>query len=88
MWQISGMRAPPLKHPSAFGVIKLRYRKRDRTLIYEQKGGNQSSADETGVSLDAHVHALHDLALQTRGRNVLLIGCAGVQGKIVPFLIV
>ena len=68
---------PPLRHPSAFGLIKLRYRKRDRTLIYEQKGGNQSSADETGVSLDAHVHAIHDLTLQSGARSVLLIGCAG-----------
>ena len=71
------MRPPPLKHRSAFGMIKLRYRQRDRTLVYEQKGGNQSAADETGISLDAHVHALHDLTLQTQAKSVLLIGCAG-----------
>lgn len=58
-------------------MIKLRYRQRDNTLVYEQKGGNQSAADETGVSLDAHVHAIHDLTLQTQAKTVLLIGCAG-----------
>jgi len=68
---------PPLKHPSLFGVIKLRYRAHNRTLIYEQKGGNQSSADEAGVSLDAHVHAIYDLALQMPGKKILLVGCAG-----------
>lgn len=71
------MRPPPLKHRSAFGLIKLRHRQRDNTLVYEQKGGNQSAADETGISLDAHVHAIHDLTLQTRAKTVLLIGCAG-----------
>src|SRR5439155_189236 len=38
------MRPPPLKHASKCGVIKLRFRKRSRTLTYEQKGGNQSTA--------------------------------------------
>ncbi len=71
------MRPPPLKHPSAFGVIKLRYRKQSGTLVYEQKGGNQSSADRNGVSLDAHVHALFGLVLQTSAKKVLMIGCAG-----------
>lgn len=71
------MGPPPLKHHSAFGLIKLRYRQRDRTLVYEQKGGNQSTADEAGISLDAHVHAIHDLTLQMRAKSVLLIGCAG-----------
>ena len=71
------MRPPPLKHASKFGVIKLRYRKRSRTLTYEQKGGNQSTTDGYGVSLDAHIHALYGLALQQPGKRVLMIGCAG-----------
>src|SRR6478736_4723122 len=71
------MRPPPPKHASKYGVIKLRFRKRSRTLTYEQKGGNQSTADCHGVSLDAHIHALYGLTLQRPGKRVLMIGCAG-----------
>src|SRR5438094_9444129 len=71
------MRPPPLKHASRCGVIKLRFRKRSRTLTYEQKGGNQSTADCNGVSLDAHIHALYGLTLQRPGKSVLMIGCGG-----------
>ncbi|MDP9098410.1 MAG: fused MFS/spermidine synthase [Verrucomicrobiota bacterium] len=71
------MRPPPLKHASEYGVITLRFRKRSRTLTYAQKGGNQSTSDCNGVSLDAHIHALYGLALQRRGRKVLMIGCGG-----------
>lgn len=71
------MRPPPLKHASNYGVIKLRFRKRSRTLTYEQKGGNQSTADYNGISLDAHIHALYGLTLQHPGKNILMIGCGG-----------
>jgi hypothetical protein len=71
------MRPPPLKHPSKYGVITLRFRKRSRTLTYAQKGGNQSTADCNGVSLDAHIHALYGLTLQRPGKKVLMIGCGG-----------
>jgi spermidine synthase len=71
------MHPPPLKHASKFGVIKLRSRKRSRTLTYEQKGGYQSTADCDGVSLDAHIHALYGLTLQQPGKSVLMIGCGG-----------
>jgi spermidine synthase len=71
------MRPPPLKHESKFGVIGLRYRKRTGTLTYTQKGGNQSTVDGEGVSLDAHIHALYGLTLQQPGRKVLMIGCGG-----------
>ena len=54
------MRPPPPKHASKYGVIKLRFRKRSRTLTYEQKGGYQSTADCNGVSLHAHIHASMD----------------------------
>src|SRR5260370_21417983 len=71
------MRPPPIRHASKFGVIKLRFRKRSHTLTYEQKGGNQSTADCNGVSLDAHIHALYGLTLQRPGKSVLMIGCGG-----------
>jgi hypothetical protein len=71
------MRPPPLKHASKYGVITLRFRKRSRTLTYAQKGGNQSTADCNGVSLDAHIHVLYGLTLQRPGKNVLMIGCGG-----------
>jgi predicted O-methyltransferase YrrM len=71
------MRPPPLKHDSKFGVIRLRYRKRNRTLTYEQRGGYQSTVDCNGVSLDAHIHALYGLTLQQSGKRVLMIGCGG-----------
>lgn len=71
------MRPPPRKHASKYGVITLRFRKRSRTLAYAQKGGNQSTADCNGVSLDAHIHALYGLALQRPGKKVLMIGCGG-----------
>jgi spermidine synthase len=65
------------KFRSPFGLIRLRYQKRKRTLIYEQKGGSQSSSDRNGTSLDAHIHALYGLALQHPGKRILLIGCGG-----------
>jgi predicted O-methyltransferase YrrM len=71
------MRQPPLKHASKYGVITLRFRKKSRTLTYAQKGGNQSTADCNGVSLDAHIHVLYGLALQRSGKKVLMIGCGG-----------
>jgi hypothetical protein len=76
------MRPPPPKHASKYGVIKLRFRKRSRTLTYEQKGGNQSTADRNGVSLDAHIHALYGLTLQRPEKSVLMIGCGG--GTLAP----
>src|SRR4029453_1962198 len=71
------MRPPPPKHASKYGVIKLRFRKRSRTLTYEQKGGYQSTADCNGVSLDAHIHALYGLTLQRPGERGPVIGCGG-----------
>ena len=68
---------PPFRHPSKFGVITLRFRKSRGTLTYEQKGGNQSTVDRDGVSLDAYVHALYGLTLQRRAAQVLMIGCGG-----------
>ncbi|HEX4638372.1 MAG TPA: fused MFS/spermidine synthase [Chthoniobacterales bacterium] len=71
------MRPPPFRHASKYGVIKLRFRKRSCTLTYEQKGGDQSTADRNGISLDAHIHALYGLTLQHPGKRILMIGCGG-----------
>src|SRR2546423_4019080 len=71
------MRPPPSKHASKFGVIKLQFRKRTRTLTYEQRGGWQSTADVNGISLHAHIHALYGLVLQHPGKSILMIGCGG-----------
>src|SRR5436305_14341889 len=71
------MRPPPSKHASKFGVIKLHFRKRTRTLTYEQGGGWQSTADVNGISLHAHIHALYGLVLQHTGKSILMIGCGG-----------
>ena len=71
------MRPPLSKHASKFSLIKLHFRKRTRTLTYEQRGGWQSTADGNGISLHAHIHALYGLVLQHAGKNVLMIGCGG-----------
>lgn len=55
----------------------MRYRTRSKSLVYEQKGGNQSAVDEGGVSLDSYIHALYGLVLQQQGKKVLMIGCGG-----------
>lgn len=65
-----------LRHPAKFGPVTVRARK-NGTRSYEQKGGNQSTVDADGVSLDIYIHALYGLALQRPGRKVLIIGCAG-----------
>src|SRR5947199_9660517 len=79
------MRPPPSKHASKFGLIKLHFRKRTRTLTYEKKGGWQSRADINGISLDAHIHAIYGLVLQHAGKSVLMIGCGGgTLGTMLP----
>lgn len=65
-----------LRHPAKFGTVTIRSRK-DGTRSYEQKGGNQSTADAGGVSLEIYIHALFGLALQRPGRKILIVGCAG-----------
>jgi len=65
-----------LRHPSKFGTITVRARK-NGTRTYRQKGGNQSTVDEQGVSLDTYIHALYGLALQRTSMSTLMIGCAG-----------
>jgi len=53
---------------------------RDRAtgmLTYTQGGYEQSAADRNGVSTAPYIHALFGLALQTRARTCLIIGCGG-----------
>jgi SAM-dependent methyltransferase len=66
-----------LRHASKFGVITLRHDRRNGTLTYQQKGGNQTAIDADGVSLDVYVHALYGLVRQAEARAVLMIGCGG-----------
>ena len=49
---------------SRFGLIRLHYRKRKRTLTYEQRVVTKLVRRSTASSLDAHIHALYGLALQ------------------------
>jgi spermidine synthase len=65
-----------LRHPAKFGPVTVRARK-DGTRSYAQKGGNQSTVDANGVSLDIYIHALYGLVRQRSGRKILMIGCAG-----------
>ncbi|MCB2109020.1 MAG: methyltransferase domain-containing protein, partial [Rhodobacteraceae bacterium] len=45
--------------------------------VFAQRGGNQTTVDENGISTDAYVHALYGLAVQRKPRSVLMIGCGG-----------
>ena len=59
------------------GEIKV-YRDGPSGLItYTQGGYEQSAADRNGVSTATYIHALYGLALQTRARTALVIGCGG-----------
>jgi spermidine synthase len=59
------------------GEIKV-YRDGPSGLItYTQGGYEQSAADRNGVSTATYIHALYGLALQTRSRTALVIGCGG-----------
>jgi spermidine synthase len=66
-----------VKYRSTVGTIKLLYAEKTGTLIYVQRGGNQSAMDSGGVSLDTYVHAIYSLVLQTAAKTVLMIGCGG-----------
>src|SRR5947199_10863895 len=60
------MHPPPSKHASKFGVIKLHFRKRTRTLTYEQKGGWQSRADASSKCFVEGIHAVLLMAIGPR----------------------
>jgi spermidine synthase len=67
----------PTWHRAKLGAVRLVRNKRKGTLLYVQRGGNQSAVDENGVSLDSYIHALYGLTLQAKPHHVLMIGCAG-----------
>ncbi len=73
---VEGRTSWTLRHPAKFGPVTVRARK-DGTRSYAQKGGNQSTVDANGVSLDIYIHALYGLALQRPAPKILMIGCAG-----------
>jgi SAM-dependent methyltransferase len=70
-------RPAQLKHASTLGPIKLRYKADIGALTYVQKGGNQSTVDSQGVSLDSYIHAIYGLLLQRPVKTILMIGCGG-----------
>ncbi|MCC7048190.1 MAG: fused MFS/spermidine synthase [Alphaproteobacteria bacterium] len=60
-----------------FGEITILRSRKGGSRIYMQGEGLQSHADSAGVSLSYYIHALYGLVLQTRARDVLMIGCGG-----------
>ncbi|MDX2224460.1 MAG: methyltransferase domain-containing protein [Rhodospirillaceae bacterium] len=65
------------RHAGLLGRIALARNARTGVLSYVQRGGNQTRTDRDGVSLDAYIHALYGLAMQSGAGRVLMIGCAG-----------
>lgn len=61
----------------SIGEIVVTRDKRTGAYYYEQADSYQSQADRDGVSLAHYIHALYGLAIQTRAREVLMIGCGG-----------
>jgi spermidine synthase len=62
---------------SDFGPVTIFRRRQTGALIYDQAGSRQSEADCNGVSLASYVHAIFDLLMQGKARDVLMIGCGG-----------
>jgi spermidine synthase len=60
-----------------FGEITILRSRAGNSRIYMQGEGLQSHVDRDGVSLSYYIHALYGLAVQTRARDVLMIGCGG-----------
>jgi len=61
----------------SIGEIAVTRDRRTGAYYYEQADSYQSQADRDGVSLAHYIRALYGLALQTRARRVLMIGCGG-----------
>lgn len=61
----------------SIGEIVVTRDRRSGALYYEQADSYQSQADRFGTSLAHYIHALYGLAMQTRARDVLMIGCGG-----------
>ncbi|MGB9153250.1 MAG: fused MFS/spermidine synthase [Alphaproteobacteria bacterium] len=59
-----------------YGTIRIT-RYADGSLAYYQNGCFHSQADKNGVSVCAYIHVIYELVLQSRAKNVLIIGCGG-----------
>jgi len=64
------------KIKTAFGNIHIT-RDGDGSVTYAQNGCYHSQIDKDGVSRCAYIHIMHELALQSGARDVLIIGCGG-----------
>ena len=62
---------------SEFGEIAILRNEATGAMRYDQGQIHQSEADANGISLVAYIHAIYDLLLQVRCREVLMIGCGG-----------
>jgi spermidine synthase len=62
---------------SDFGTINIFRSISTGTLIYEQGGCSQSSADGNGTSVASYIHAIFGLLIQAKARDILLIGGGG-----------
>jgi spermidine synthase len=60
-----------------FGTIHVFKRRKNGAIIYEQRGCQQSEADNNGVSFASYIHAIFALIQQSKAQKILLIGCAG-----------
>jgi spermidine synthase len=68
---------PIARIASEFGEIAILRNEATGVVRYDQAQVHQSEADADGVSLVAYIHAMYDLLLQARCREVLMIGCGG-----------
>lgn len=65
------------EHRSSLGTITIFHRRSTGSIVYKEGGCCQSEADRNGISLACYIHAIFGLILQTRAREILLIGCGG-----------
>ena len=74
-----------MKHPvivlkemeTPFGRIKIYESPNEKSRTYYQDSCFHSRCDTKGHSLIAYVHAMMGIVLQSKARNVLVLGCAG-----------
>lgn len=60
-----------------FGQIKILKSRAHGSHIFLQGGYCQTEADQNGISLAPYVHAIYGMLVQSKARNVLMIGCGG-----------
>ena len=68
---------PVLKQvKTPYGTIRVT-RSVDGSLSYYQNGCFHSQADKNGVSICVYIHVIYELVLQSKARNILIVGCGG-----------